>query len=174
MSEYESNTPMELAYYEKETDKGNETPDSKTTALKNNQSNEDKKIKCWIIICFIEFSFYCLNPVTQIILYIINNNGGAVSFLYFGSIFLCGILIISYIMGLEIQIQHFVTMILIFLGWGCADFFFNDIKAKNEKYENLITAIYCLKIAEAANFFLLMISVCCLHVADGEKLCCFN
>ena len=177
MSEYESNTPIELAYYEKETDKGNETPDSKTTALKNNQSNEDeinKKTKCWIIICFIEFSFYCLNPITQIILYIINNNGGAISFLYFGTIYLCGILIISYTLGQKIQIQYLAIMILLFLGWGCVDFFLNDIKAKNEKYENLITAIYCLKITEAANFFLLVISVCCLHVAHGDKLCCFN
>ena len=65
-------------------------------------------------------------------------------------------------------------MILLFLGWGSVDFFLNDIKAKNEKYENLITAIYCLKIIEAANFILLVISVCCLHVAHGDKLCCFN
>ena len=176
MSEYESNTP-ELAYFEKETDKGNETPDSKTTALKNNQSNEDeiqKKTKCWIIICFIEFSFYCLNPITQIILYIINNNGGGVSFPYFATICFCGILIISYILREKIQIQHLAFMILLFLGWGSVDFFLNDIKAKNEKYENLITAIYCLKIIEAANFILLVISVCCLHVAHGDKLCCFN
>ena len=65
-------------------------------------------------------------------------------------------------------------MILLFLGWGCVDFFLNDIKAKNEKYENLITAIYCLKITEAANFFLLVISVCSLHVINGDQLCCFN
>ena len=178
MSEYESNTPIELAYYEKETDKGNETPDSKKTALKYNQSNEYeiKKIdyaKCWRIICFIEFTFYCLNPIAQIILYIINNNGGYASFLYFGMILICGYGIIFFIVNGGIICKYLAIMIFLYLLWGSVDFFFNDID-KNEKYENIITAIYYLKIAEAVIFLLVMISLCCLNVANGEQFCYFD
>ena len=180
MSEYESNTPMESAYYEKETDKGNETPDSKKTALKYNQSNEYeiKKIdyaKCWRIICFIEFTFYCLNPIAQIILYIINNNGGYTGFLYFCMIFICGTFIFSFISNDEgIECKLLFIIIITYLFWGSIDFLSKDVIEKNEKYEKLITSIYCLKIAEAANLFLLVISICCLSVANGEPVCCCN
>ena len=69
--------------------------------------------------------------------------------------------------------QIFVYYDYYIFSFGTVELLFNDIKEKSEKYKKLLTAIYLLN-AEAADFFLLKISIFCLHVANGESFCCFN
>ena len=94
--------------------------------------------------------------------------------MYFGMILICGIAIYALIENGGAKCKYLIGMIILYLFWGTVDFFCKDIEEKNEKYEKLITSIYCLKIAEAANLFLLVISICCLSVANGEPVCCCN